>query len=132
MRVNISYSVEMGKLPEKMLGILNDLEERLKLSLETISLAKKSVSDGNINIASTLVEDCRLKSTDVVLTLQDISNILVGYNNIVESEEEDNEEFSPPAEQSEPEPEPEPEPEQPDESEKEFEHLVEEEDTELE
>ena len=102
MRVNISYSVDLDKVPNAVASMVMQIHTDYKsLSTRLAELQISLKSEPNITTCLKEIDDIRKAMIEVDASLSDCSTILAGYQNVIndsflpqKEEEEESEEES--------------------------------------
>ena len=84
MRVNISFSVELEEIPEKVLEFLEETEDLLKANiLPSITEGQNKINEENIKHAQDAIDRALRATQKVSVRLDECANILSGYQEIL-------------------------------------------------
>lgn len=81
MKVNLTYSVDFEELPKEIKRMMEEVAPKAELLYGFLSMGKvyESVKEKNVISAIKTIENLRQNMIDIDLRLDDVTNILIGY-----------------------------------------------------
>ena len=87
MRVNLSYSVDLDDVPKEVSRLLTEAQKKQESIFLLYSKIIQAINAGDAGAPLAAIDQIRLAMAKLDVNLQDVSNILTGFNHASAPEE---------------------------------------------